>query len=184
MPTIGTNIVIVKAGKVLLTRRSDIPMWCLPGGRVDAGESVAQAAIREAREETGLDVKLKALVGVYSRPNWRSRGDHVILFLAEPISGEIGLSNETTDIGYFAPDELPNLLLSWHQQRIADALAGHIGLAWSQEVILPLGLNESKTRQEIYAATEDKEVETAVMHHFTHQHLETQELASQPPEKR
>ena len=175
MPTIGTNLVIVKEGKIVVTKRNDIPMWCLPGGRVDSGESVAEAAIREALEETGLHVKLVALVGVYSRPNWRARGDHVVLFLAEPIGGELSLSNETADIGYFAPNNLPSPLLSWHHQRIADALAGHVGQAWKQEVLLPLGLND-KTRAEISAATQDKEVETAVVQHLAQSHPEKHEL--------
>ena len=67
MPTYGVEIAVFDAGKVLLIKRRDFQVWALPGGGIDAGESVAQAAVRETREETGLEVELQHLVGVYSR---------------------------------------------------------------------------------------------------------------------
>lgn len=86
MPTLGVNIAIIQHRQILLTLRSDFPVWCLPGGVVDAGESLAQTAVRKAHEETGLIVRLTRLVGVYSRPNWQDGGDHEIVFAAEPIA--------------------------------------------------------------------------------------------------
>ena len=104
MPTFGVCIATIRDGQILLTQRSDFPVWCLPGGAVDDGESLAQAAIREAREETGVDVELTRLVGVYSRPNWRYGGDHSVLFAARPVGGELQIvTNETVDAGYFCP---------------------------------------------------------------------------------
>ena len=67
MPILGTIVAIFKDGKVLLTKRADFEVWCLPGGGVEDGESVAEAAVREAYEETGLVVLLTGVVGVYSR---------------------------------------------------------------------------------------------------------------------
>ena len=63
----GTSVAILKDNRVLLTKREDFEVWCLPGGGVDPGESIPQAAIREAREETGLTVHLTRLVGLYGR---------------------------------------------------------------------------------------------------------------------
>jgi len=55
--------------KVLLTRRTDNGLWCVPGGGMESGESAAEACIREVWEETGLNVRVKRLIGVYSNPN-------------------------------------------------------------------------------------------------------------------
>ncbi|MCP4543391.1 MAG: NUDIX domain-containing protein [Chloroflexi bacterium] len=139
MPTFGVNVAIIQDGQILLTQRSDLPVWCLPGGAVDDGESLAQAAIREAREETGLDVELVRLVGVYSRPNWRRGGDHSTLFAARPVGGELQpVTNETLDAGYFKLNELPDTLLWYHHQRILDACSQMVGIARLQDTVWPL----------------------------------------------
>ena len=70
MPGLGVNTAIVRDNRILLTLRSDWEVWCLPGGGVEANESLAQAAIRETREELGFDVQLTRLVGLYSRNGW------------------------------------------------------------------------------------------------------------------
>ncbi len=62
---LGVTVAVIDEDRILLTKREDFEVWCLPGGGVDPGESVAQAAIREAREETGLEVQLTRLVGIY-----------------------------------------------------------------------------------------------------------------------
>jgi ADP-ribose pyrophosphatase YjhB (NUDIX family) len=59
MINLGVNVAVIEDGRVLLTQREDFPVWCLPGGGVDPGESLAQAAVREVREETGLEVELE-----------------------------------------------------------------------------------------------------------------------------
>ena len=67
MPGIAANVAVIQDGKILLTKREDFEVWCLPSGGVEDGESLAEAAIRETKEETGVDVELTRLVGVYSR---------------------------------------------------------------------------------------------------------------------
>jgi ADP-ribose pyrophosphatase YjhB (NUDIX family) len=68
MINLGVNVAVIEDGRVLLTQREDFEVWCLPGGQVESGESLAQAAVREVREETGLHIELLRLVGIYSRP--------------------------------------------------------------------------------------------------------------------
>ena len=117
-------------GRILLTRRADNGQWCLPGGRMESGESVAEACEREVWEETGLRVRVKRLIGVYSHPDQLvvypdGNKAHIVAlhFEAEIIGGEPGLSSETTDFGYFTPDEMEGLeFLGRHKERILDTL--------------------------------------------------------------
>lgn len=120
-------------GRILLTRRADNGQWCLPGGRMESGESAAEACEREVFEETGLNVRVKRLVGVYSHPDQLvvypdGNKAHIVAlhFEAEIIGGELGLSNETTDFGYFTLGELEGLqFLGRHKERILDTLEKH-----------------------------------------------------------
>ena len=119
-----------KDGRVLLTRRADNGQWCLPSGGMEPGESPAEAVTREVLEETGLHVRVKRLVGVYSDPNQLVMyvdGNKVqivaIHFEAEVTGGTLGLSEETTEFGYFSPQEIQNMeLLGHHKQRVMDTL--------------------------------------------------------------
>ena len=118
--------------KVLLTKRGDNGRWCLPGGQLDSGESVAETCAREVLEETGLMVQVGQLIGVYSNPNmllsYDDQHQYQIVsfhFLVTVTGGELGLSNEITDFGYFSQDEISTMdLMEHHQLRIADAFAG------------------------------------------------------------
>lgn len=132
MPILGVNIAIIQDGKVLLTKRQDFEVWCLPGGEVDDGESLGQAAIREAYEEVGLQVKLERLVGIHSRPQWLGRGSHVVLFAAKIIGGELCIQpQEVIEARFFSEEELPEQLLLGHLQQIKDALGGMRGAVWT-----------------------------------------------------
>ncbi|MCK4817363.1 NUDIX domain-containing protein [bacterium] len=118
--------------KVLLTKRGDNGRWCLPGGQLDSGESVAETCAREVLEETGLEVQVGQLIGIYSNPSMRLSYDDQhqyqlisFHFAVTIIGGELGLSNETTEVGYFSLDEISKLdLMEHHQQRITDAFVG------------------------------------------------------------
>ncbi len=118
--------------RILLTRRADNGRWCLPGGGMDPGESAAEACAREVLEETGLVVRVGKLVGVYSTPDFLveyADGNRIqsvaLSFEAEPIGGELGLSDETTEVGYFTLDEMKTMdVMEPHHQRNQDALAG------------------------------------------------------------
>lgn len=148
MINLGVNVAVFQNGRVLLTQREDFEVWCLPGGGVDPGESLAQAAIREVREETGLDVELERFVGMYSRPLWMGKGYHVAVFVARPVGGELRPQpGEVIDLGYFDVGELPYLL--WGQrQRIEDAVADVVGVVRNQ--LIPADAPQA-SRQEVYA---------------------------------
>ena len=116
--------------KVLLTRRTDNGLWCLPGGHMDPGESVEECCVREVLEETGLQVRIKRLTGVYSNPDQLvvypdgEQAHFVVLnFEAEVIQGELGLSNETSEAGYFSLNEMNSMPLhDRHADRVEDAI--------------------------------------------------------------
>ena len=116
--------------KALLTRRTDNGLWCIPGGGMEAGESVAEACIREVWEETGLHVSAKRLIGVYSNPDQLviypdgNKAHFVVMsFEVEIIGGELGLSNETTEAGFFSVPEMETMPMHGkHKERVEDAL--------------------------------------------------------------
>ncbi len=137
MPGIAVNVAVIHEGKILLTQREDFETWVLPSGGVEEGESLAQAAIRETKEETGLDVELTRLVGIYSRlGDWMP--GYMVLFAAQPVGGEIKCQEgETIAVEWFAFDELPRLLSLGHKRRIEDAITGASGVAVLQEIKLP-----------------------------------------------
>lgn len=143
---IGVNVAILQDGKVLLTQREDFEVWCLPGGIVDNNESLAQAAIREAREETGLDIRLTRLVGMYSRPAWSNGGYHIAVFAGEIIGGTLQADpHEVIAIDYFDPSDLPPLLLG-QRQRILDACAGFGGsVAHNETIEYPADLPQARS---------------------------------------
>jgi len=132
--SVGCSAVIFDEAhqKILLTRRSDNGRWCLPGGHMEVGESVAEACAREVEEETGLQVQILRLIGVYSSPHMLltyadgNRYQIVALcFEAEAKDGEPGLSDETTEAGYFTPAEIEMMdVMEHHRPRIQDALSG------------------------------------------------------------
>jgi ADP-ribose pyrophosphatase YjhB (NUDIX family) len=137
MAGLAVNVAVIHEDKILLTQRDDFETWILPSGGVEDGESLAQAAIRETKEETGLDVELTGLVGVYSRIS-NMAPVHAILFTAKPVGGEIKCQEgETIAVEWFAFDELPSPLSAGHKRRIEDALAGASGVAVLQEFKLP-----------------------------------------------
>ncbi len=149
MPILGVNVAIIQEEKVLLTKRVDFEVWCLPGGEVEAGESLAQAAVREAREEVGLTVQLERLVGIHSRPQWLSVGGHIVVFAARIIGGELTIQpSEVLEARFFSRAELPKEMLLGHGQQIEDALDGVCGAIWTHDSQwkLPQGM----TREDLY----------------------------------
>jgi len=123
------------AGRVLLQQRDDPGQpWGLPGGAMELGETVAETAVRETREETGIDVELTDLLGVYSVDlHTYANGDVVqpvvVMFTAAAIGGALKVDGiETRDVGWFRFDELPTPIFGTHSLILRDAELGRRGV--------------------------------------------------------
>ena len=121
-----------------MTQREDNHRWCLPGGEMDPGESAAETCAREVLEETGLEVEVARLVGVYTSPDMLveySNGTKVqpvtFSFEANIIGGELGLSNETIDFGWYTVAEIEAMdTVEHHLTRIHDSVENLPGAAF------------------------------------------------------
>ncbi len=116
---IAVYAIIFAAGRVLLALRRNIDWWNLPGGGMELGETVDEAMRREVREETGLEIEVERLVGVYSKPQ---KQEVVLTFLCRVVGGVLRETEESRECRYFTPDALPVNILPKHRQRVEDAL--------------------------------------------------------------
>lgn len=130
----SVNVVVVNdRGELLMIRRSDNNNWAVPGGAIDLGESVSQAAIRETKEESGIDVEITGIVGIYSDPkhvilytsNGETRQEFSIVLTARPFGGEPTPSDETTEVRWVPVAEVGALAMDRSMRiRINDYLDG------------------------------------------------------------
>jgi len=106
------------AGRVLLIRRSDNDLWALPGGGQDFGEYIAETVVRETKEESGIDVEVTGLIGVYTNPNHvveysdgEVRQQFSLCFRAQPTGGIPAVSDESTEVRWVDRTELDSLAI-------------------------------------------------------------------------
>ena len=130
-----TCLIPTAAGIILIKRRYDPGLggWAFPGGFVDAEETVSEAAVREVKEETNLDVALDGLLGVYSYVDAHKSG-LVVIFQARVTSGAACAGDDAVDLAAFPPDRLPPLVFESHRR----ALDLYQRLSASGAPLLPL----------------------------------------------
>lgn len=115
-------------GRVLLQKRGDSENWGFPGGAIELGETPENAAIRELKEETGLDVVVNSLIGIYTDGDMRySNGDQAhsvcIVYELKEIGGKLKCDNlETLELKYFDIDELPVMFCKQHEEIKVDLI--------------------------------------------------------------
>jgi 8-oxo-dGTP diphosphatase len=124
-PLIAADIIIELIDQpnrpfVLIERAHEPFGWAIAGGFVDVGETVEHAAIREAKEETCLDVKLTALLGIYSNPTRDTRGHTVTAVYIAEATGMPMAADDAKNFGIYTLDNLPEVLAFDHAQVIAD----------------------------------------------------------------
>jgi ADP-ribose pyrophosphatase YjhB (NUDIX family) len=126
----SVNVVVTNdAGEILLIRRSDNDNWAVPGGGIDLGESVAEAAVRETREESGIDCQITGLVGIYSDPkhvilytsDGEVRQEFSIVLTARLVGGNPTPSTETSEVRWVPAGQIA----SYHMDRSMRLRVGH-----------------------------------------------------------
>jgi 8-oxo-dGTP diphosphatase len=143
-PLVGVGAVIVQENRVLLIRRGQPPLlgeWSLPGGVLECGETLREAVISEAGEETGLTVETGEMLGVYERiirsEDGRVRYHYVLIdFLCRRVSGDLKAASDAADVRWFKPEELDALNL---RRDTSDVIAK--GLNRTREIATPPNLS-------------------------------------------
>jgi ADP-ribose pyrophosphatase YjhB (NUDIX family) len=134
-PKVGADAAIFNdEGEILLMERADGSGWCLPCGWVEANERPIDAVVREVREETGLNVIVKQLVGVFTRKASAKNGPHTmvaVVHFCEIVDGELTLSHEGLALKYWPIAEMEN----WHPNHDKYARAAY--KMWQSERLLP-----------------------------------------------
>ena len=127
-PLLTTDAIILDENDdIVLIKRKNNPYknhWAIPGGFVEIGESVEESCVREAKEETSLDVVIVSLVGVYSRPNRDPRGHTVtIVFLTKPVSGELRADTDAKEVKKVNIEDIMGVDFAFdHKEIMADAI--------------------------------------------------------------
>ena len=120
-PPVAADVIAEIGDKIVLIERKNFPLgWAIPGGFVDFGETVEQAAMREAREEISLEVEIRALLGVYSRPDRDPRGHTITIVYVARASGEPRAADDAKTVGLFDPRKPPSALAFDHAEILAD----------------------------------------------------------------
>ena len=114
----ASAVVINNEGKILLHRRSDNDLWALPGGAMEIGESISETVVREVKEETGLDVVIERLVGIYTNPkhvvafsDGEVRQEFSICFACRIIGGTLTISDESFEASFFTLEAISRLAM-------------------------------------------------------------------------
>ena len=147
--SIGAYAVILdKKDRILLSHRRDLDIWNLPGGHVEDGELPTEAVIRETKEETGLKIKIKSMVGIYKKSDI-NRFDFV--FLGKRKGGKLKKTKAADKHKFFKYKAIPENTLPKHMERIHDAVREYKKVVFSRQKNTPARkylkrLKKKKTR--------------------------------------
>ncbi|MET7923914.1 NUDIX domain-containing protein [Streptomyces sp. NPDC005349] len=111
-----TAVVVNDSGALLMIHRTDNDLWAIPGGGHDVGESIADTVVREVEEETGIEVVVQDIVGLYTNPHHvmayddgEVRQQFSICFHARPVGGELRTSSESSEVRWVSPADIDTL---------------------------------------------------------------------------
>lgn len=138
VPLVGVGAIIIEDARVLLVKRAHPPLqaqWSIPGGVLEVGELVREAAAREAREETGLTVEPGELLGVYDRvlrnAERRVQYHYVLIdFLCRRVAGNLAAASDAAEVRWFTREELPALNLAEDTLDVIRKGFGKLGITW------------------------------------------------------
>ena len=136
---LGVGVIVFdERGWIVLEQRGDCGLWGLPGGRLEPGETIAEAAVREVEEETGLQVEIVSLLGVYSDPEeyrlvtypGEDESVHIVDVVLEAriVGGTLRASAESLKVGYFPPDDFPSEIAPPAFEPLRDFVRGTTGV--------------------------------------------------------
>jgi 8-oxo-dGTP diphosphatase len=127
-PVPAVAMIIPRGDKIVLVRRAEEPYrghWCLPAGFMELNETPQQCAVREAKEETGLDIRVRELFGVYAGQDDPRARVVLIIYLVEMVAGELRAGDDASEARLFGPDELPEeIAFRSHRQAIGQYFGG------------------------------------------------------------
>ncbi len=119
---VAADVIVQYKGKILIEKRGSDPfkgMFCLPGGRHDEGERIEETAIREIKEEAGLDIKLRHILGVYSDPKRDPRGHTLsVVFIADAKSDKARAASDAADVFWVEPAKIAKENLAFDHKKI------------------------------------------------------------------
>jgi 8-oxo-dGTP diphosphatase len=123
-PPIAADVIVEMEDRIVLIERKNFPFgWTIPGGFVDFGETIEQAAVREAREEISLVVELRVLLGLYSRPDRDPRGQTISAVYIGRASGVPQAADDAKQVTLVSPDNLPSPMAFDHVEILAHYLS-------------------------------------------------------------
>jgi ADP-ribose pyrophosphatase YjhB (NUDIX family) len=112
----ASAVVVNETGSILMQRRSDSGFWSIPGGKMETGETIRDTAVRETREETGYEIELGRLIGIYCDPGHRAaysdgevRQEFSVCFAGKVSGGSARTSDESLEVAFFTPSDLADV---------------------------------------------------------------------------
>lgn len=126
-PSVSVRILVFKEGKLLMVQEKDDQKFCVPGGWCDVFESPKEAALKEVLQETGLEVSIRSLLGIFLRDKYKPKpsmvSEYCMYFLADIVGGTLNYNHELLSVDFYALDALPELSFKTSPFELGTALS-------------------------------------------------------------